>query len=753
MILPNDILIRATSDGYTVWVSQRMVCEVCGLIDEYMWVAQSRYKAFLPASWQKVSEQEEFFLGKKEDKAWRWGRKGGQYYYDYDHIPNRKPTCYRDKLPTKEELIAAVEGRNLVGSRERQADQRRTVLEEVHKFIDNTDIAYYQEYTIGDKAVFTPEKARQMALSLAWCRFLKYTLAHGDYKRLGFALQSDFLTICAAMLAETTLEGLRVKSAASLRVKIHNMPDDPAQLRNSLVSGKYCNDNRRIIGKSEIVDYTTGEVFRTDMHETIIMTYWLNPGDSAKGTKKELWQLYASDMEAAGLVPVKPSTFNHYTNTWMNKVLTAKERHGKKHFKDTYRPYVPAKHLEFANSLWASDGSGIVPYRYQDQYGQWRMMKIYVMLVSDVASRYIAGFSVSRKGMHLEDGTMLRQALRMALLENGKTEVLDFISDNHSAYTSASSREYLQDVCRNFRTIKPGNSQGNPAEMMFRLFKRRFKSYFELPETSWNARSLESMANPDYYNIMALPTYDEAIEKLMSAIRMWNETEMQNGLTPSVWFHTFKNEHAKQYSDRQYRRITGEVSKRDLSYSRTLLELMRADQKYKFDIPSDSATMALIARHLGYSPTFEATIYWNSEGADVYTNEGVYMFTCPPALLASKSMSEATSDSLAALAYYNRKGDAFEQMVDTYVEDVDAAKSVMIRSYDFNIRNEGTKEDYNTMREQISSAEVNKATAKRESKALKAAEREQAKAAKDILSASVDYHRGQISNMDQYLQK
>ena len=31
MIQPNDILIRETSDGQTVWVSQRMVVEGCGI--------------------------------------------------------------------------------------------------------------------------------------------------------------------------------------------------------------------------------------------------------------------------------------------------------------------------------------------------------------------------------------------------------------------------------------------------------------------------------------------------------------------------------------------------------------------------------------------------------------------------------------------------------------------------------------------------------------------------------------------------
>lgn len=177
MILPNDILIRATSDGQTVWVSQRMVCEVCDIPEETLRKGIKRYKSSLPPSWRKVADQSDFFLGKKEGKAWRWGRKGGQYYYDYDHIPNRKPTCYRDLLPSKEELIGAVEGQNLRGSRERQAEQRRMIREQVQLLIDNTDIAYYEEYKVGDLTVYTQDKARQMAVSVAWCRFLKRALS------------------------------------------------------------------------------------------------------------------------------------------------------------------------------------------------------------------------------------------------------------------------------------------------------------------------------------------------------------------------------------------------------------------------------------------------------------------------------------------------------------------------------------------------------------------------------------------------
>lgn len=418
--------------------------------------------------------------------------------------------------------------------------------------------------------------------------------------------------------------------------------------------------------------------------------------------------------------------------------MSSKERHGKAHFKSAYKPYVPTKPLEFANSLWASDGSGIVPYRYQDQYGKWRTMKVYTMLVSDVASRYIAGYSISRRGQHCENYTMLRDAMSMALKNNGKTEVLDFISDNHGAYTSAESKAFLQLVCRKFRNIEVGNSQGNYAETMFRLFKRKFKSYFNLPETSWDARSLDSMANPDYYDIMDLPTYSEAIKLLETAISEWNNTPLSNELTPAEWFK-IKNTDAKEYTDRHYRMITGEVSKTDLSYQRSIMILERAAVKYKFDIPTDTASVGLIAHHMGYKSALPVTVYWDSEGADIYTNDGVYVFSCDRARLASKSTSEATHDSLAAWGYNQRKAEAVEQMVDRYVDDVKAAKSVLNRSYAFNIADGNTKENYNQQMEDLSAAEWEQAKGKREAKEAAAQRREAKKVAKEVVLKQQKY--------------
>ena len=250
--------------------------------------------------------------------------------------------------------------------------------------------------------------------------------------------------------------------------------------------------------------------------------------------------------------------------------------------------------------------------------------------------------------------------------------------------------------------------------------------------------------------MMTLPTYDEAIVKLVSAIQEWNTTELTNGLTPAQWFHDYKNQAAKEYDSRVYRKITGEFSKRDISYSRGTLIVERNGNDYKFDVPTDADSIALIARYMGYLPSFEAHVYWNAEGADIYTEDGVYMFTCPPQRLTAKSKSEADSSSLGSLAYHRTKREDFDNMLDGFVGSVEYSADVMFRNYDFNIQGSGTKEHYNDMREQISAAEYSKGLEKRRAAEERAAHRKIKQQAQADDNATLDYHKRQISDISKY---
>lgn len=68
------------------------------------------------------------------------------------------------------------------------------------------------------------------------------------------------------------------------------------------------------------------------------------------------------------------------------KRMTYRERHGWKAFSSTFLSYIPSEKLRYGNSLWCADGSGTLAYSYLDKEGKLRSMRLYIMMVSDVAT-------------------------------------------------------------------------------------------------------------------------------------------------------------------------------------------------------------------------------------------------------------------------------------------------------------------------------------------------------------------------------
>lgn len=156
---------------------------------------------------------------------------------------------------------------------------------------------------------------------------------------------------------------------------------------------------------------------------------------------------------------------------------------------------------------------------------------------------------------------------------------------------------------------------------------------------------------------------------------------------------------------------------------------------------------------MGYNPDVPVTAYWNEEGADLYTMDGKYILSCPAASLASKSISEADGKTLSALRHHSDKGEQVEAMADDFVSDVKYAKDVMCRNYDFNIQGIGTKETYNGMMEGVTEAEFNKELAKAQKKETRKKDKEQARAEKEIMSASIAFHKNRISDLSKYIKR
>jgi hypothetical protein len=84
-----------------LWLSEAYIlANTTGLNAEYMRVAaRPRYKQSV-----RPCEQAQEFLP-DTNKAWRWAKVNGVFYYCYDNIPDKAPSMYRSQLPTKHELL------------------------------------------------------------------------------------------------------------------------------------------------------------------------------------------------------------------------------------------------------------------------------------------------------------------------------------------------------------------------------------------------------------------------------------------------------------------------------------------------------------------------------------------------------------------------------------------------------------------------------------------------------------------------
>lgn len=678
MLLPNDILVRETSDGTTVWVSQRLVMECCAVDDGYLRQAcRDRYKRSLPASWQAVAAQEEFFLGAKPGKSWRWGRKGGQYYYDIDTIPNRKPACYRDCLPTKEELLAEVEGHNLSRSRERHAALRGILTAAAQELTDNADALWIQTQSGLQISVAV---CRDYARALAWCRFITATVREGRTAEYGLPTAEAFYGTCAAVLADLRLSNFRVTTGGSLRNKLAGFPAEAEEQRRWIISAKIGNSNRRIVGKSLVVDHETGEIYRFDVHQAIMLMAYVNLDGPQKEALATLYrEKYVPAICEAGYEPVAERTFCRSLTSLPNRLKFDLFRHGTDYYNKHYLTYIPTEELTWAHSLFCCDGSGLISYRYTERVRdrktgiyreQTRTRNLYVVMVTDVASGYVAGYGIAPEGSSEESFAIVQDAVRMAVDAGGRQTMFEFVSDNAPAFSRGESREWLANVFNRVRRIEPGNSQANPAEKYFHIFKKIvLRSCREFVRSSHDA-SIEGRANTDNMSVFDYPTYTEAIAVLEERIEAWNNRRGGDGRTPAERFAE-KNPACQVMDERQLRQIFGTTTRLSIERMRGFVTPQGAAATCMYEIPDYAGTGAeAIARATGNGYDSRVQVVYDESGADLYSIDGRYIMTCPPVVKSSSSYVEATPEQRAAREHLRRRKEADRQVPHTALDEL-----------------------------------------------------------------------------------
>ena len=688
-LLHNDIIIRNYKDGQTIWVSQRLVIQMCQVSEEYFWLCRSKFKKSI----QKGYKYGDFLPN--TGSAWRWGKANGTFYYDYDCLPDRKPTHYRSKFGTRHELLAAHEALLSTDKNNKQNQITSLIQSQVNSFIDNTDITYYMYSAIVG---FNQNQAIEMATGRAWCMFINKQLFNDNFKGLGITKKKDFLQVCADMIAPLQLEGFKVNSAAYLRNKINEFPiNNVTDQRNFFVSGKYGNDNAQIVGKYPLVDESTGQIYQFDIHQAMMFNLYMNPGGSTKEYIRTLWERdYIEDVKEFDLQPVAYRTFCHHLTRFNKTIVTAKARHGEDYYKKHVQTYVTTERLEFAHSLFAGDGSGTINYKYKKPNGKWSTMKLYVILITDVASRQIAGWSAAPVGSHKETESMVKDAVKMAIENGGNQTMFEFISDNHGAFTSAVSKSFLNLAFSKVRTIEAGNSQANPAETQFRLFKRSLKDIKNFLSTSWGT-GIEGQSNPDYLDIDELPNYQDALIQMHQLITRWNTTKLRDGVSPAERF-AIKHPDCKAIEPVVMRYLFAKHTKVDVSYMRGYVNVYRSQgyesEQFQFEIPQyGGAGTEMIAKATGYTSGAQVMVVWDDAFADLYTLDEKFIMTCKRAIGASQSHAETDDTKSHALGRLKkRKSDQTE-----YIDEFEASLNEVIEDlgYSHAMALGGNKENYN----------------------------------------------------------
>ena len=664
-IQSNDIVLRQFQGNTTMWLSERYICNTLG----------SNMGDYLRIRGRLIYRQSVSPCFRSKDilpdtgKAWRYARINGQFYYDFDRIPDRKDTRYRSRLGERDELLHAAD--ELATAEVRIAEQYaiRNLEDYVKAHIRNTDFLRFRYYEINGVCKYNKDKAKELAEAMAWARSIKELVANGGYKDFGYRTKEDFYKACAQILYKKKLEGFAVTTGGSLRKKLVYFPEDEMEQYDFFVSGRYGNDNARKIGKCKLVDEETGEIKRFDIHEALILKLWMNFGSPAKESKIDLWNHYERDIAYLGEKALSYSTFCHYTNMYNTRLKTYRERHGWKAFASTFLSYIPTENLRYGNSLWCADGSGTLAYSYLDRTGKLRSMRLYIIMVTDVATGKIVGWAPASIGQHKETPEMVREAVLMGLRGCGKREIMEFVSDNHGAFTGTESVEFLTQVCRKVRTIEPGNSQANYAETQFRLFKKTIRSEFNWLGSSWDSKDIENTANEDYLNAESFPSYAEVIEQVSRKIEEWNNRVMQCGETRSELYAESIHPEAQEIDPRIWRHVAGNHTKQEITRQRGNIVISKGGQKYMFEIPDVASVGDVIRDYLGYAATVRCQMYWDEEECDLYTMDDRFMFTCFAARKAVKSHAEETEQNVRNLGHHVGRKAAQVEAVEQYEKD------------------------------------------------------------------------------------
>lgn len=606
-----------------LYIQQSMIIEILEYSKEYLRVARYR------------------------DTSWQYIKKFDKYFYLYDSIP------YNERIGNKQQLKnSATSIENTVTTKFKERFKVDC------EYAITTDPSYYM-YERERK--FNPELANEFCQAIGIINITREWLE--AKKEAEYELSKlDAWKAYTEIASELCPRVFRFNHSYSFMNKVRDLPTEPNELREAIVSGRYGNKNKQILGceKNKIVDTETGEIKNYDLHQAIIAYHWMNPFRANKLSKYAVYQIYLRKCEVFNLKPISLSLCKEYI--LKNRHWMSLERDGKDYFNTHIMPYIPQEKLKYSRSLYCADFSG-TKLLYNDN-GKANTM--YMLRIIDVASEKIVGYALVDSG---EPGWAIMKAMKQTIDNHGGISAYELVTDNGGAWNSL--KPLLQVLFTKFRQIQLGNKQANPAEIYVKLlseFSRKFENWSMIGFAS-HFKNIENRANEDYQKLSEMPTKSQMYLQIDNLVKEWNSTKRSHGLTPNEFFEKNQNPKVAKIDNIKYRYVFGNHSELAFADTRGILKVSKDYESRMFDSKDWTAVMEKIAASTS-DKQMTVKVVWDKQQADIYSLTGDYILSLTPTNLSHKSIAESSTESEAAFEAHQSKKGSFKNEVNLKAKDL-----------------------------------------------------------------------------------
>lgn len=374
-LLADDIIVRKKNAIESVWLSQRLIMEVCEVSEEYLRLSRSKYKDSVRGTYLTAT-----YLP-NTGKAWRWAKVKNSFYYCIDNIPDRAPTHYR----------------SLFGDTE-------TLKKEWKNQTTNRNITNLKKAFFG----YIEEHYKE---------YLSYYNGTEEVKRQSLAKSCS--AVAFMLENKNTYPGTRMKLYKDLSIilkenKMQYLPCNPLKLKEK-------------VDILETTDHAITDIIYQPRlghkgalkYDDPVLFGWLLHlrANGANFSQIHIIREFWKACDRTGRKKPSERWCKTFLNQPLTDFLTAEKRFGSSKKSNIYKSYIPFEDALYAGDCWQIDATRVnmIAHETKDNEGNRIQKHLMAVVVRDVMSGDVLGYNLT----YSENKTSFAKALQMAVKQAG----------------------------------------------------------------------------------------------------------------------------------------------------------------------------------------------------------------------------------------------------------------------------------------------------------------------------------------------